>query len=100
MASSFILGEIRFPDATAEDRKKMEAMRAELLAWRPDVDTKLLRQDIVMSLWFPWLIWMQRRKSLGNPTSWKVGSGTPWKPGDMSGRWGPASRRRSGLLVP
>lgn len=92
MAGSFIRGEIGFPDATDSDRKQMEAMRTELLAWRPDIDTKLLRQDIVMSLWFPWLIWMQRRKGMGKPTSWDM-RGTPWVPGDMTGQW--TKRRRA-----
>jgi len=97
MAGSFIKGEIHFPDATKDCRRQMEHLRTELLAWRPNVDPKLLRQDLVMALWFTWLIWMNRRKKQRRQQedpSWDMG-GTPWQPGDMSGRWG----RRGGQRV-
>ena len=97
MASSFILREITFPDGDDESRRLMEPLRAELLAWRPNVDPKLLRQDLVMALWFGWLKWMERRKRVGQTTRWKVG-GTPWKPGDMTGAWA-RNGRRSPLAV-
>lgn len=96
MAGSFIKGEVTFPDATAACREAMEAMRAELLSWRPNVPSKLLRQDIVMALWFPWLWWSQRRSTLGQSQTWKVG-GTPWKPGDASGSW--RGHRQRGVLA-
>ncbi|MFW6088081.1 MAG: hypothetical protein ACODAG_12800, partial [Myxococcota bacterium] len=94
MAGSFIKGEIRFPDATTECRRRMEALRTELLAWRPNVDPKLLRQDLVMALWFTWMIWMQRRKrqrNKGEDERWRIG-GVPWSPGDMSGMWARSRR--------
>ena len=97
MAGSFIKGEIRFPDATDDCRRAMEPLRAELLAWRPNIDPKLLRQDLVMALWFTWLGWQRKRKKQrreGEDPSWHVG-GTPWRPGDMSGRWGRGHRRPS-----
>lgn len=96
MAGSFIKGEIRFPDATKACRKSMEHLRTELLAWRPNVDPKLLRQDLVMALWFTWLGWMRKRKKQKREDadpSWRMG-GTPWRPGDMTGRWGMGSRQR------
>lgn len=96
MAGGFILGEIRFPDATPECRRRMEHLRTELLAWRPNVDPKLLRQDLVMALWFTWLVWMRKRrkqKRQDTDSSWNVG-GTPWRPGDMSGQWSQPSRHR------
>ena len=94
MAGDFIRGAIRFPDATPDCRKRMEHLRTELLAWRPNVDPKLLRQDLVMALWFTWLIWSRskkRQKRKGNDPSWQT-RGTPWRPGDMSGRWSSAPR--------
>lgn len=99
MASGFILGEIRFPDKTPACRKAMDALRTELLAWRPNVDPKLLRQDLVMALWFTWLGWTRKRKKQkrdenhGEDGRWKM-RGTPWRPGDMTGRWGRGSRSR------
>jgi hypothetical protein len=42
-------------------RARMEALCAELEAWRPDVPTRKIRQDRVMSLWFAWLRWRQRQ---------------------------------------
>lgn len=96
MASSFISGEIHFPDATDRCRRQLEPFRAELLAWRPDVPTKLLRQDMVMALWFMWVVWKQRQRRMkAKKQQWKTG-GTPWKPGDMSGGW---QKRSPGGLV-
>jgi hypothetical protein len=95
MAGDFIRGAIRFPDADVESRRRMEPLRGELLAWRPNVDPKLLRQDLVMALWFTWLAWTRSKKKLargGQDTGWKR-NGTPWRPGDMSGQWGVASMR-------
>lgn len=101
MAGAFIKGEIRFPDATKDCRRRMEPLRGELLAWRPNVDPKLLRQDLVMALWFTWLIWSKRRKSQkrkGKDPSWQTG-GTPWRPGDMSGSWNRVPNARRSALV-
>lgn len=96
MASSFLTREIRFPDATERCRKAMEPLRTELLAWRPDVPTRLLRQDMVMALWFTWLIWRKRQKRMKSPAkTWRTG-GTPWTPGVM----GIERRSRAGLLIP
>src|SRR5690606_38280733 len=97
MAGSFIKGAIRFPDATDDCRRAMEPLRAELLAWRPNIDPKLLRQDLVMALWFTWLGWLRKQKnqrSEGEVPDWHVG-GTPWRPEDMSVRWERGHRRQS-----
>lgn len=98
MAASFILNQITVPDGDADSRRLMEPWRSELLAWRPNVDPKLLRQDLVMATWFTWLIWMQRRKRVGQPDTWKI-RGTPWKPGDMTASWR-RPRTRGPVAVP
>ncbi|MGH9033748.1 MAG: hypothetical protein ACRDZV_16615, partial [Acidimicrobiia bacterium] len=98
MAASFILNQITVPDGDADSRRLMEPWRSELLAWRPNVDPKLLRQDLVMATWFTWLIWMQRRKRVGQTGGWKM-RGTPWQPGDMTSSWR-HSRTRGPLAVP
>lgn len=86
MATDFIKGRIRFPDHDERSRRAMEPIRAELLAWRPDVPTKLLRQDLVMALWFLWMVWRKKTKTADQPDTWNVG-GTPWKPGQIGGAW-------------
>lgn len=96
MAGSFIRREIHFPDADQASRKAMEPLRHELLAWRPNVAPKLLCQDLVMALWFTWLIWTRSKRKQareGADPSWNT-LGTPWRPGDMSGRWGRSSYTR------
>jgi hypothetical protein len=40
---------------------RFQQMTTELLAWRPDVPTKYLVQDTLMSLWFIWLYWMRTK---------------------------------------
>jgi hypothetical protein len=82
MATSFHLGEITIPwgDGFAQDR--MTPLINQLLAWRPAVPTRRIRQDLVMALWFVWLHWMRRRTdALGAHEVAKMGrQGLPWKP--------------------
>ena len=72
MAAGFLRGEIVLPgsddDQTKDFRKMLDA---ELLAWRPGRKGTQLRQDLVMALWFAWLLWRRRRDfvTLG-PSNW------------------------------
>jgi hypothetical protein len=81
MATSFILNEIWVPwaDTLAED--VFTPLLNELQRWRPNVATKKLRQDLVMSLWFLWLFWMERRHSLEviDMSAWQRRA-MPWQP--------------------
>lgn len=92
MATSFNMGEIIIPYA-ADDFTRHWADEAtrQLLSWRPYQKGALLRQDMVMTLWFGWLLWRQRSKEAvdarPNTAQWRR-SGVPWKP------------TQSGLLVP
>lgn len=64
-------GEIRFPRVTEHDTD-FATLFDQLLAWRPDIPTKRLTQDLVMSLWFSYLRWKQLRQVLDTDLSgWK-----------------------------
>jgi len=60
MASAFIHESIIFPWGDKQSEHRLKELIAQLLAWRPDIPTKLLTQDAVMSLWFAWKFWMER----------------------------------------
>ena len=78
MASSFIRTEIRIPWGTQLAASRFDDLIAELLSWRPDVPTKLLKQDTVMALWFAWKFWMEKRATLGfDIGAWDF-DGIPW----------------------
>ena len=65
MATSFIKGEIVLP--WAEDRltrHEIGELERQLYAWRPGIKGNKLRQDRVMALWFVWMLWRSRSKSL------------------------------------
>jgi len=62
MDQSFKAGEIRIPYGDAQTQDRMAPLLSQLRAWRPDVKTKMLTQDLVMALWFCWRYWMQIRK--------------------------------------
>ncbi len=52
----------------------------ELGNWRPDIKTRNLRQDLVMSMWFCWLEWQRVRNQIGaDAHQWDRG-GLPWVP--------------------
>jgi hypothetical protein len=67
MDQSFKAGDIRIPygDQTTKDR--MAPLIEQFRAWRPDVPTKNLTQDLVMSTWFIWRHWMEIRKKHREP---------------------------------
>lgn len=62
MDQSFKAGDIRIPYGDQETQDRMAHLVNQLRAWRPDVKTKNLTQDLVMALWFSWRYWMQTRK--------------------------------------
>lgn len=61
MDQSFKKKEIRIPWGDHATIDKMTPLVSQLRAWRPDIKTKFLTQDLVMSLWFIHLYWMQIR---------------------------------------
>ena len=62
MDQSFKTGEIRIPWGDDTTRNRMGPLVNQLRAWRPDIKTKNLTQDCVMSLWFVWRYWRQMLK--------------------------------------
>lgn len=94
MANAFIAGEIEIPwhDDGAEacpiadcvactlalprgfTRSRMEPLLAELLAWRPYVKGRDLKQDRVMALWFAWLEWTLRfrKQTRWDDSKWRT----------------------------
>lgn len=78
MAGSFIRREMVFPDGDEFARRRLEPLCNQLEQWRPNVPTRLLRQDGVMSLWFNWRRWMEwREASTVDEEMWRS-VGVPW----------------------
>lgn len=65
MASAMSRGEIRLP-GTPEGREMCALLVEELLQWRQEIPAKLLRQDLVMALWFVYLRWQQVRAAINS----------------------------------
>jgi len=77
MASSFIRGEIILPWADDSlTQHEIGELKRQLYAWKPGARGNKLRQDRVMALWFVWMLWQSRRKSLEGVGST---SGDGWK---------------------
>lgn len=53
--------EISIPFGDDAARQRMTPLLDQLRAWRPDVPTKALTQDLVMALWFVARYWEKRR---------------------------------------
>ena len=62
MDQSFKKGDIRIPYKDQADKDRMADLIAQLKAWRPDIATKHLTQDLVMALWFVHLFWFETRR--------------------------------------
>lgn len=81
MATSFQLGEITIPWADDYSRTRFSDWEAEFLAWRPEVPTKRLRQDMVMATWFVWLYWQNIKRTLRrNNEPMFTTAALPWSP--------------------
>ena len=61
MIDAIVRGEIRFPSVTENDTD-FAMLFDQLIAWRPDIPTRRLTQDLVMALWFAYLRWRQLRQ--------------------------------------
>lgn len=89
MVSSFIRRE--FDIANGDDDRTREvaaAFRHQLLRWRPGARGTALRQDQVMAVWFCWVLWQSRRKTVDTASTSFRAHSLPWKP------------TTSGLLLP
>lgn len=68
MAGSFLRNEISFPyegGPGSVSAARMDPVLAELGAWRPNIPTKLLKQDFTTSLWFGWVDILNQRHGMG-----------------------------------
>ena len=61
MMNAIVRGEIRFPRITENDTD-FAVLFDQLMSWRPDIPTRRLVQDMVMSLWFSYLLWRELRE--------------------------------------
>ncbi len=64
MDQSFKLGDIRIPWGDEATKDRMAPLVSQLRAWRPDIKTKNLVQDLPMALWFIWRFWMKMKKDI------------------------------------
>jgi hypothetical protein len=69
MAGAFMRKEISLPYGDEEARRKMMTLVKQLYKWRPDVPSRYLIQDEVMSLWFNWKWWQTLKRSMQIDTS-------------------------------
>ena len=71
MIDAIVRGEIRFPRVTENDTD-LAMLFDQLLAWRPDIPTRRLTQDLVMALWFAYLRWRHLRQIVDvDLTGWR-----------------------------
>lgn len=68
MASTFVKREIELPWAADDDQTRLWVREfvKQLYKWKPGVKGNKLRQDLVMTLWFVWMLWRSRRKEIDN----------------------------------
>ena len=79
MPNSFIEKSISIPAADDASRAAMSVLVNQLRNWRADVATRNLTQDQVMAMWFAWLFWQKKRRTLATTSNWSA-RGTPWRP--------------------
>jgi len=64
-------------------RNQVGELRAQFLAWKPSLRGAQLRQDILMALWFVWVLWRNRRgHAVTNAAhqNWRTGHRSPFPP--------------------
>ena len=71
MMNAIVRGEIRFPTISENDTA-FATLFDQLKSWRPDIPTRRLLQDQVVSLWFCYRLWRNLRESVNQTAdSWK-----------------------------
>jgi hypothetical protein len=63
MLAAIVRGEIRFPRIGPNDTA-FATLFDQLMAWRPDIPTRRLLQDQVMSMWFGYRLWRKLREQV------------------------------------
>lgn len=86
MPSSFIRGEIAIANGDELTKVRMTELRLQLMAWRPYVPTRQLKQDAVMAAWFIWKWWMENRNRNSDDADAFDGQALPWNPTDVGER--------------
>jgi hypothetical protein len=91
MVQDFISKDIIIPWADDDYTREMSgALVRQLYNWKPGMKGNRLRQDLLMALWFCWIIWRERYKKpteIEHRTGW-ARAGLPYRP------------TATGLLVP
>lgn len=81
MVSTFLKREIDIANGDdARTRDIAETFKQQLLRWRPGIKGNILRQDQVMALWFPWILWQSRRRTVATAKPNFRSHGLPWRP--------------------
>ena len=94
MASSMRRGEIIIPAGDPESIERMAKLVTQLRDWRPNIPTKLLRQDLVMMLWFNWLAWREHLQTLqAGRKRWSTKKRVPYSPTKPASLFGAAHER-------
>lgn len=89
MARDCRLGHVEIPYAgDPRTRHEMNVLIEQLKRWRPNVKGARLRQDRLMTVWFAWILWRERR------------SGASLDPSQFSFNAMPYRPTHTGLLVP
>lgn len=80
LMNAIIRREVTFPGGgTSLAEPGMVGLFEQLMRWRPDIPTKMIVQDAVMSLWFNWSLWLKLRGQLQpRADEWKRSGLTNW----------------------
>lgn len=80
MDSTFMRQEVSIPWGNPVAQARMEPLVAELRAWRPNVPTRLITQDLVMAFWFVHHFVLNQRRVMGLPTDGWTRAAMPFTP--------------------
>jgi hypothetical protein len=95
MADAARRGEIHLPYGDEASKRQLAQLIKELRMWRPDIPTKMLRQDEVMALWFCYHRWQLLRKTLERKSKPIIIGGLPWAQTSLRA----ANRRPAGVMA-
>ena len=82
MGGGFMRREFSLPYGDEAARRKTMQLVKQLYKWRPDMPSRYLVQDQVMSLWFGWKWWNQMKRSMQTDLSGWNRPAMPFTPTD------------------
>lgn len=69
LAAAMLRGQVSIPYGDDRTRRKMDVLLGQMRRWQPGVRNKVMPHDRLMSFWFGFVLWLDRRRTVSQAES-------------------------------